>query len=193
MNYKKDGMLFFNEEEAVDAICVGIYCSECPLDSRVGAVGCYNWANKNPEEFAKLCGFEIVREAPLYEETRIAAKQAQETYEKLTAEQDAKADGGKQRPLLVPTSLLRAVMAIREYGCQKYHDPDNWKRVEPERYKNAAYRHWLAYLDGEWADQESGLPHLWHLACNIAFLIEMERERETDGRVCNEAAVSPGD
>ena len=107
--------------------------------------------------------------------------------------QEAKADGGKQRPLLVPTSLLRAVMAIREYGCRKYSDPDNWKRVEPERYKNAAYRHWLAYLDGEWADQESGLPHLWHLACNIAFLIEMERERDMDGRVCNEAAVSPGD
>lgn len=193
MNYKKDGMLFFCEEEAVDAICVGKKCSECPLQDRVGLEGCYTWATKNPEEFAKACGFEIVREAPLYEETRIAAKQAQETYEKLTAEQEAKADGGKQRPLLVPTSLLRAVMAIREYGCQKYHDPDNWKRVEPERYKNAAYRHWLAYLDGEWADQESGLPHLWHLACNIAFLIEMERERETDGRVCNEAAVSPGD
>lgn len=107
------------------------------------------------------------------------------------SEQEAKADGGKQRPLLVPTSLLRAVMAIREYGCQKYHDPDNWKRVEPERYKNAAYRHWLAYLDGEWADEESGLPHLWHLACNIAFLIELEGKK--DGRVCNEAAVSSGD
>lgn len=37
------------------------------------------------------------------------------------------------------------------------------------------YRHWLAYLDDPaGTDAESGLPHLWHLACNAAFLIEME-------------------
>ena len=88
--------------------------------------------------------------------------------------QEAKADAGKLRPTLVPVSLIMAVAAIREYGCAKYHDPDNWKRVEPQRYKDAAYRHWLAYLSGEKKDQESGLPHLWHLACNIAFLIAME-------------------
>jgi len=87
---------------------------------------------------------------------------------------EAKADSGKPRPLLVPISLIEAVTAIREYGCQEYHDPENWRKVEAERYKNAAYRHWLAYLKGEKFDEESGLPHLWHLACNIAFLIEME-------------------
>ena len=89
--------------------------------------------------------------------------------------QEAKADAGKQRPTLVPTSLIRAVAAIREYGCQKYHDPENWRQVEPQRYRDAAYRHWLAYLDDpQGVDEESGLPHLWHLACNVAFLIEME-------------------
>lgn len=107
------------------------------------------------------------------------------------AAQEAKADGGKPRPLLVPTSLLRAVMAIREYGCKKYHDPENWKRVTKERYKNAAYRHWLAYLDGEKVDEESNLPHLWHLACNIAFLIEMESD--ADGRVCDSTAKAAGE
>lgn len=93
-------------------------------------------------------------------------------------EQIAKADAGKPRPSLVPVALIRAVTAIREYGCRKYNDPDNWKRVEPQRYRDAAYRHWLAYLDGEKRDPESGLPHLWHLACNIAFLIAMEWEED---------------
>ena len=88
--------------------------------------------------------------------------------------QEAKADAGKPRPTLVPVSLIEAVASIREYGVAKYHDPDNWKKVEPQRYKDAAYRHWLAYIKGEKLDPESGLPHLWHMACNISFLIEME-------------------
>lgn len=88
--------------------------------------------------------------------------------------QDAKADMGKPRPTLVPVSLIRAVTSVREYGCRKYHDPENWRNVEPQRYRDALYRHWLAYLDGEKTDPESGLPHLHHIACNVAFLIEME-------------------
>ena len=87
---------------------------------------------------------------------------------------EAKADKGKVRPTLVPPSLMLAVATIREYGCQKYKDPENWRKVEPHRYRDALYRHWLAYLQGEKVDQESGLPHLWHLACNVAFLIELE-------------------
>lgn len=88
--------------------------------------------------------------------------------------QEAKADSGKMRPTLCPVGIIKAVTLIREYGCKKYKDPDNWKRVEAERYKEALYRHWLAYLEGEEFDAESGLPHLWHLACNAAFLIELE-------------------
>lgn len=89
----------------------------------------------------------------------------------------AKADSGKPRPTLVPPSLMEAVTAVREYGCSKYHDPDNWKRVEPQRYRDALYRHWLAYLkDPNGVDEESGLSHLWHLACNAAFLIELENK-----------------
>lgn len=89
--------------------------------------------------------------------------------------QKVKADAGKPRPTLTPVALIRAVTAVREYGCAKYHDPDNWRKVEVQRYRDAAYRHWLAYLeDPGGCDAESGLPHLWHLACNIAFLIEIE-------------------
>jgi hypothetical protein len=92
--------------------------------------------------------------------------------------QEAKADAGKIRPTLVPVSVIKAIAMVREYGCAKYHDPENWRKVEPQRYIDAAYRHWLAYLEGEERDEESGLPHLWHLACNIAFLIEMDTEKK---------------
>lgn len=89
--------------------------------------------------------------------------------------QEAKADFGKIRPTLVPPSLMLAVSMVREYGTQKYGDPDNWKKVDIHRYQDALYRHWLAYLsDPHSVDSESGLPHLWHIACNTAFLIELD-------------------
>lgn len=88
----------------------------------------------------------------------------------------AKADAGKPKLTLVPRQIIWAIAAIREYGTVKYGDPENWREVEKERYRDAAFRHFLAYLDNpEGKDEESGLPHLWHLACNIAFLCEMEK------------------
>lgn len=63
-------------------------------------------------------------------------------------DQQAKADAGKPRPTLVPVSLIEAVTAVRMYGNEKYHDPENWRQVEPQRYQDALYRHWLSYLKG---------------------------------------------
>lgn len=91
------------------------------------------------------------------------------------SDQNVKADAGKLQLTLVPRQIIREIAKIRMYGCQKYHDPDNWKRVEIERYRDAAFRHFLAYLDDpSGVDEESGLPHLSHLATNIAFLCELE-------------------
>ena len=91
--------------------------------------------------------------------------------------QEAKADSGKLRLTLVPRQIIRDIAVIRMYGTDKYKDPENWKRVEIERYRDAAFRHFLAYLDDpSGVDEESGRPHLWHCACNIAFLCEMEGE-----------------
>jgi len=93
-------------------------------------------------------------------------------------DQTAKQDAGKPRLTLVPRRIIWAIARIREYGNRKYKDPDNWRQVEPQRYRDAAYRHFMAYLDNpHGVDEESGLPHLWHLACNIAFLCEMEEEQ----------------
>lgn len=94
---------------------------------------------------------------------------------KETNDQTAKADAGKLQLSLVPGNLIRACAVVRMYGNQKYGDPDNWKQVEPQRYRDAAYRHWLAYVDDpKSVDEESGIPHLWHCICNLAFLAQME-------------------
>ena len=94
--------------------------------------------------------------------------------------QTAKADHGKPKLTLVPRKIIFDIARVREYGNKKYPEggPDNWKQVEIERYRDAAYRHFMAYLDDpKGVDAESGIPHLSHLACNIAFLCEMEDER----------------
>ena len=97
--------------------------------------------------------------------------------------QSAKADAGKPRLTLVPRQIIWDIAEIREYGVKKYHEIDNWKKVEIERYRDAAYRHFMKYLDDpDGVDEESGLSNLKHLACNIAFLCDMERRRK-DGSV----------
>lgn len=89
--------------------------------------------------------------------------------------QTAKRDAGKPRPTLVPPRIIWAITRVREFGCKKYSDPENWKRVEPQRYRDAAYRHWLAYLENtDSIDEESGLPSLWHLLTDIGFLVALE-------------------
>lgn len=94
--------------------------------------------------------------------------------------QTAKADGSKVRLTLAPRKIMVDIARIREYGNKKYGDPENWRSVEPERYKDAMMRHMFAYLDDpDGMDEESGLPHLWHLATNIAFLCEMEKDDKT--------------
>ena len=89
----------------------------------------------------------------------------------------AKADAGKIKPSLVPAEIIWAVARVREYGTAKYHDPNNWRKVEPERYHEALLRHTLAVWNEPYSvDSESGLLHLEHIACNVAFLLEMYKD-----------------
>ncbi len=88
--------------------------------------------------------------------------------------QCAKADKGKLPISLVPMTIVKDIAAIRKYGEEKYHAPNNWVLVDKQRYVDAMWRHLIAYQEGEVYDKESGLPHLWHAACNMAFILEME-------------------
>ena len=94
---------------------------------------------------------------------------------------EAKSDAGKPHPSFVPPAIIRSVMAVREYGNAKYHDPQNWKTVEPERYHEAMLRHILAAWEDPYSvDPESGLMHIEHAACNIAFLLSFKEEKTND-------------
>lgn len=92
-------------------------------------------------------------------------------------DQTIKADTGKPKLTLVPQQIIFDIAKVREYGLAKYGESESWRKVDIQRYRDAAYRHFLAYLnDPQGVDEESGLTHLSHLACNIAFLSEMEND-----------------
>ena len=87
---------------------------------------------------------------------------------------ELKFDSGKARLALVPPLAIKAIGAIMTYGLVKY-DESSWKKVEAWRYRDALMRHLCEYLeDPHGVDEESGLPHLWHLITNAAFLCELE-------------------
>lgn len=99
------------------------------------------------------------------------------------ANQIIKADAGKPRISLVPTGIIWAIARVREYGVNKYGAEEAWRRVERQRYRDALLRHvllWWANPNGK--DAESGLPHIDHIACNTAFLIEMGEGRDVEER-----------
>ena len=96
-----------------------------------------------------------------------------------TKKQSAKTDLGKPKLSLVPKQIIYEMEKVRSFGVKKYKDPDNWKQVELERYHEALLRHTLAIWDDVCAkDKESGLLHLSHIATNVAFLLEMLKDKE---------------
>ena len=83
----------------------------------------------------------------------------------------AKYDEGKPRPSLVPVEAIEAIMQVREFGKAKYADAEDWRKVPREKWLDALLRHVLHIWDNPMAiDNESGLPALWHVITNAAFL-----------------------
>lgn len=98
---------------------------------------------------------------------------------KMYGNQEIKSDAGKPKLTLVPRQIIFDIAKIREYGVNKYGSSENWRAVDIQRYRDAAFRHFMKYLDDpKGVDEESGLTHLAHLACNVAFLCELEKVTE---------------
>ena len=77
-----------------------------------------------------------------------------------------KFDNGKKRWDLLPFGSIDAVASVLTFGAGKYGDR-NWEdnALTPQRIEAALGRHYSAHMQGEYDDQESGLPHLAHVAC----------------------------
>ena len=126
----------------------------------------------------KVCGFKDFTLQIAPEQGCAVWKPKKEAnMDKPLVDQQAKADAGKPHPSYCPVALIEGVMAVREMDTKKYGDPDNWKQVEPERFWEATLRHVLKAWNNPYSiDEESGLPNLWHIATNLAFLIEMGKK-----------------
>src|SRR5258708_2505586 len=85
-----------------------------------------------------------------------------------------KMDANKIRADLLPVSFLIGVAEILTAGAKKYSDR-NWELgMKWSRPYGACLRHLFKWWSGEKLDPDSGQSHLWHAACNLAFLIEYE-------------------
>lgn len=85
-----------------------------------------------------------------------------------------KHDSDKRRMDLVPVELINATADVMTRGAAKYGDY-NWLRGMPwSRVYSALQRHLTAWFNGEDEDSETGLSHLAHAACNVAFLLVYE-------------------
>lgn len=79
----------------------------------------------------------------------------------------------KLRYDLIPPEFITALAEVFTFGAKKY-TPNNWKGFTPEQQeeiKGSLLRHIYAYLEGEENDPESGLSHLAHAGCNLAFML----------------------
>ena len=86
-----------------------------------------------------------------------------------------KFDYDKPRMELLPFEALYEIAKVLTYGAEKYA-PNNWKKVKngKERYVGALLRHLTEMQKGNKIDEESGLSHAAHLACNALFILYFE-------------------
>jgi hypothetical protein len=75
---------------------------------------------------------------------------------------------------LVPYGIMEHIAKVRQHRAMKYAGQDYWKSVKPEQWVDDILMHIEAYIWREKIDAESGLSHLAHAACAMAFLIESE-------------------
>ena len=103
--------------------------------------------------------------------------------------QAVKKDNGKPQLNLVPLEILEPLARVREFAVKKYGKDgiEAWREISDDRLLAALLRHTVAYQkDPNALDPESGLPAIYHVAINAAFLAIKTAERELMADVAEE-------
>ena len=79
---------------------------------------------------------------------------------------------------------LEAMVEVFDAGRREGYARGSWENVEPERYKDAEWRHRLAGKR-ELVDQKSGLPHKFHEIWNALAQLELSERKRLSGGDCN--------
>lgn len=97
----------------------------------------------------------------------------------MSKKKDLKYDQGKIRMDLLPMECLEKMAEVLTFGASKYKE-NSWQTVKNnyERYRGSLLRHMVAMQKGERIDDESGLFHAAHLACNAMFILWFEINRQ---------------
>lgn len=145
------------------------------------------WEDKKYEETQQTQTEQPHRET--LEETRKWIEEQEKQYKDNAQPQDTtdytiKYDQNKPKLSQFPREAMEAVAEVMEYGARKYGS-GTWSRVEAQRYVDAAARHLYAMQDIDEngrecinlskIDEESGLEHLYHLACNVVYAVAIYR------------------
>jgi len=91
--------------------------------------------------------------------------------------QAMKKDIGKPPLSLISRAALEEEARVMAFGAGKY-GTHLWRQgMDFSRLMDAALRHVYAFADGEDMDKETGLSHLAHARCCLAFLLEYQGKR----------------
>lgn len=75
------------------------------------------------------------------------------------------------KPGQISPYLIEGIGKVLGFGAQKYA-PFNWQKGIPcLKLIGSTYRHLLSIQKGEQIDPESGLHHIYHLGCEVMFLV----------------------
>lgn len=103
--------------------------------------------------------------------------------------QSIKKDNGKPRLDLVPLEILEPLARVREFAVKKYGQDgiEAWREISDDRLFAALLRHLVTYQKNHNAlDEESGLPAIYHVAINAAFLAIKTAEKKLMEEVVRE-------
>ena len=124
-----------------------------------------------PKEIAKL-DIEKIKARWQLESKNLNKPKSGSHYNSDPSKGSIKFDAGKNRLELLPIISIVETGKVMSYGATKYAE-SNWASGDPSwsRYYAALQRHLFLWACGEDSDDDTGLNHLAHAACNVLFLL----------------------